>query len=52
MTLKLAIFKCLKCNHEWVQMPAIVECPKCNHQYVKWVNYEQWRKENMTYPYT
>jgi rubrerythrin len=51
MKSKLAKYKCMKCGYEWEQMPAQVICPICNHLYVEWVNFEEWRKENMSYPY-
>ena len=52
MKCKYAKYRCLKCGYEWEQQPQIVDCPICDHNYVKWLNYEEWRKENMTYPYT
>jgi len=46
-------YKCLKCDHNWEEYkPRMVECPICGHVYVKWVNFKEWRKENMIYPYT
>ncbi len=40
-------FKCLKCGHRWWDKPGPTQCPRCKHIWVKWVNYDQWRKENM-----
>jgi len=47
----IAVFKCLKCNHIWMQEPAQTKCPMCGHVYVKWENFEKWRKDHMEYPY-
>ena len=41
-----AKYKCLGCNYEYEGEPGPTECPKCDHLYVKWVNYEEWRKNN------
>jgi rubrerythrin len=52
MKSKYPMYKCLKCDYEWDQIaPSQVVCPVCNNVYVKWMNFEEWRKENMSYPY-
>jgi rubrerythrin len=39
--------KCLNCEFEWVSSPGPTSCPLCGHLYVKWVNYEEWKKEQL-----
>lgn len=41
-----ALYKCLKCDYLWFGKPGPVTCPKCCHLYIKWINYEEWRKDN------
>lgn len=35
-----ALYRCLRCSHEWEGKPGPVECPRCGHLYVKWINYQ------------
>lgn len=46
-------YKCLKCDFVFtVPFPNTEKeiinpsCEKCNHQYVKWINFEEYRKQN------
>jgi len=46
------LFRCDKCQYNWKEdKPKQVVCPLCNHSYVKWLNFEEWRKKHMFYPY-
>jgi hypothetical protein len=40
-----AEYKCLKCNHQWLDEPGPTQCPICGHLYVKWLNYEDHWKD-------
>jgi hypothetical protein len=36
-----ALYKCLRCGHEFVGSPGPTECQGCGHSYVKWINYSE-----------
>ena len=35
-----ALYKCLKCEHEFADYPGPTQCQKCGHVYLKWVSYQ------------
>lgn len=41
----IAIYKCLKCGHNYTGKPGPTICPICNHVYIKWVNYDDIKKK-------
>jgi Zn finger protein HypA/HybF involved in hydrogenase expression len=41
-----AHYRCMRCDHEWRQIPAQVVCPVCLNLYVEWVGYDAWAKRN------
>jgi len=46
MKIVRAEYRCFGCGHEFKGMPGLTPCPKCGHLYVKWMNYEEWRRDN------
>lgn len=34
-----ALYKCIKCKHEFVDAPGPTQCQKCKHAYLEWTNY-------------
>lgn len=35
-----AVYRCLRCESEWVADPFPADCPECGHVYVQWLNFE------------
>ena len=45
MKVPTALYRCMRCGHEWFQLPAQVLCQVCSHDYVEWVNFKEWLAE-------